>query len=142
MTDTATAAQFTMTPEEREASIVRCLTDMAPNFYPWPGDAARYVIEACFPGATPAEWDFAAQTLAANPQMREGAKRPIGNVLASYREQATAKWQQAGKAATADPPQYGEALALLREAFLLNPAEAEFYARYARIVEDKRAGTY
>ena len=129
--------RFEMTQAEQEARIVRCLTDMAPNFYPWPGDAARYVIETCFPEATSAEWDYAARYVIEHPEIREGARRPIGDVLASYKEQATGKWQQAGKAANAG--QWDEALSLLHEAFLLNPAEADFWARYAGIVEAKRA---
>ena len=129
--------RFEMTAAEREARIVRCLQDMAPNFYPWPGDAARYVIETCFKDATPAEWDFAARYVREHPEVKNGPRRPIGDVLASYREQAEAQWMAAGRAANAG--QWDDALSLLREAFLLNPGEAEFWARYAAIVEDKRA---
>lgn len=132
--------RFEMTQDEREARIVRCLQDMAANFYPWPGDAARYVIETCFPDATGAEWDYAARYISEHPEIKDGPRRPIGDVLAGYKDQATKLWARAGSAATADEPRYDEALTLLREAFLLNPAEAGFYARYAQIVEDTRAG--
>ena len=129
--------RFEMTQAEREARIVRCLEDMAPNFYPWPGDAARYVIETCFKDATPAEWDFAARYVSEHPEVKDGPTRHIADVLAGYRDEANAKWKAAGKAAMSG--QFNDALTLLREAFLLNPDEAGFWARYAGIVEDKRA---
>jgi hypothetical protein len=138
-----TAAEFTFTetPGEHQARIVRHLEDMAPNLYPFPGDAARYVIETYFNGDRD-DWAFAEQYVKDHPEIRDGERRHMAAVAEGYREQATARWQQAGKAATADPPLYDDALILLREAFLLNPAEAEFYAKYVRIVEDKRNGSY
>jgi hypothetical protein len=120
---------------------VRYLTDMAPNLYPWPGDAARYVVETYFDGDRD-DWRFAEQYVREHPEVKDGPRRHMADVAEGYRQQATELWKQAGKAATADPPRYDQALTLLRDAFLLNPAEAQFWAKYARIVEDKRAGTY
>lgn len=128
---------FTLTAADRQAAIVRDLQAMASNFYPWPGDAARYVIEGCWPDASREEWQFAADYVDAHPEVKDGPKRHIAQVREDYRLQADQLSTSAAKAAREKC--FDDALDLLRQAFLLNPDSGPRYAGYAEHVEAWKA---
>ncbi len=106
----------------REAAITDKIASDAAG-YAWTGSPGRYIAEMM--DAIPPEWDWIGRCIAGGP----AAGRPAG-ASASYEDRAAAAKELARAAKAAyDQGCYGEALALLDDAELLNPLQAALYER-------------
>ncbi|MCW2902443.1 MAG: hypothetical protein JWO67_4708 [Streptosporangiaceae bacterium] len=127
---------FTLTASERLGLIERDLQNMAACMYPFPGNADRYVIEACWPDASREEWQHAADYVAAHPEITTGPKRHIPDVRAGY--EAAAKELSHLAAQECAEGQFDRALDLLRQAFVAAPNLVGSWRHYVQVVENRR----
>jgi N12 class adenine-specific DNA methylase/superfamily I DNA/RNA helicase len=137
----AAAGPFTPAPD-REAALVRIITDAVPRYQQLAGDGARYAAEIA--RASDPEWDWIYQWVREHPDILTAAT-PTHEVLeqrdASERAQATAEGEALAKAAkdAFDAGDYPAALALIDQGEIADPGRARWQQARALILE-KSAG--
>jgi hypothetical protein len=126
------APPLTLTPE-REAQITQAIRDSAPGYYRAGGDPARYITEGHVHGSD-REQRWISRYISAHPDVTQG--NPVSPPAVHERNRI----QAAGDAAAADSlsraahsaftsGQLAEALRLLDEAELTDPARADHWER-------------